>query len=114
MTQDVVARAVRVDLEYAGDLADTQALGERSHGPDPHLRWHVRAMQRGAMGLLEILVTRDTRQLPPGATPGMTIGPNMVQPHPTIIVARVVGTELVLRVDLAPASPRAGEQRSRG
>ena len=46
------------------------------------------------MRLQKVPLTRGTVELPPGATAGMTGGPQLVQPQPTAIVTIGVGTKM--------------------
>jgi hypothetical protein len=69
----------------------------------------VRAIQRRAMGLLEIPVARHTLELPPRFTTGMAIGTDVAPSDPAIIGALAVGTELLLGVDCSPTSSRERE-----
>jgi hypothetical protein len=62
---------VRVDLEHPGDGADAQAFRQCAYGPHQSLGHHTLAMQRRAVGLLEIAPTARAMQLAPRSTAGM-------------------------------------------
>ena len=79
---------VWVYLEYASDRSNTEAFSQGSHDVYDELGWHVLAMQRGAVGLLEILAARETLELAPRPTPRMAVGANIAASHPTIVGTR--------------------------
>jgi hypothetical protein len=62
---------IGIDLKDAGYGTNAQALSQRAHRPHQKVDRHTLAMQRGAMGLLEIAITARAMQLPPGAPTGM-------------------------------------------
>ena len=100
---------VGIDLKHPGDGTDAQALRQRAHGPHQPLGCHALAMQRRAVGLLEIATTARAIQLAPGATAGMPVGRDIAQAEPTAIPTVGIGTEMLGGVDLAPASSRRDE-----
>ena len=59
------------------------------------------------MMLREIPLARGAVQLPPGATMGMAIGPQIVQPQPAAIVTLGVGTKVHRRIHRPGAAVRA-------
>src|SRR5207245_7444034 len=88
---------VGVDLKHPGHGTDAQALRQRAHRPHQLVGRHTRAMQRGAVGLLEIAATAGAMQLAPRATAGMTVGINIAQPEPAAIATVGSGTEMARR-----------------
>ena len=71
-------------------------------------------MKHGAMSLLEIPMAGHTLKLPPRFAAGMAIGVDIAPAHPAVVGARVVGTELLLRVDRMLAASCDCEQRWQG
>ncbi len=68
-------------------------------------------MERCAVRLLEIAVTRHTLQLPPRFAAGMAVGAEVATTCPAVIRAILVGTELLLGVDGPLASSCERDQR---
>jgi hypothetical protein len=66
-------------------------------------------MKERAVGFVEVSVAGDTLKLPPRLATGMTIGPNVAAPEPTVIGAIRIGTEVSVCVDGASASSREGD-----
>src|SRR5436309_7954256 len=97
---------IRVHFEHPGDRADAQALRQRAHRPHQKVDRHTLAMQRGAMGLLEIAITARAMQLPPGATTGMPIGTDIAEPDPAPIGTVRMRAEMPRGVHVARPSPR--------
>ena len=107
---------VGIDLKYTGYSTDAQALRQRAHHPHQLLGRHALAMQRGAMGLLEVTFTADAIQLAPGTAVGMAIGAEIAPADPTPIGTVRVRAEVCRGVDLPTASSRedrAGWRRAR-
>src|SRR5262249_31437683 len=82
---------------------------QRAHRPHQLLGRHALAMQRGAMGLLEVAATAGAMQLPPGATVGVTVGAEIAEPHPALIRTGWIRAEMRRRVHLARAAPRGDD-----
>ena len=97
---------VRVDLEHPGDGANAQALRQRAHCPHQLFGCHALAMQRGAMGLLEVTFTADAIQLAPGTAIGMAIGAEIAPSDPAPIGTVRVRAEVRRGIDLPAASSR--------
>ena len=51
-------------------------------------------MQRRALGLKKVATTAATMKLPPGATTGMAIRPQIVEPQPAAIVTVPMGAKV--------------------
>ncbi len=66
------------------------------------------------MGRQKILLAAKTLELAPAAAAGITIGPQIAQPRPTIIGTARRGTELLRGVHLARPSLCGGEQQWQG
>ena len=96
----------RVHLKHPSHRADAQPFGQGAHGPYQHVERDTLAMQRRAVGLLEIATTAGAMQLAPGATVGVTIGTDIAEPDPAPIVAGGMGAEVPRRVHLARAAAR--------
>ena len=92
---------VGIDLKHAGHGPDAQA-----HRPHQLLGRHALAMQRGAMGLVEIAATAGAMQLAPGATVGVTVGTDIAEPHPALIRTVRIRAEMLRGIHLARPSPR--------
>src|SRR6266849_4638603 len=96
--------AIGVDLEDTSSGADAQPLGQaRQHAHD-EFHGCLFAMENRAVGFQEVALTGNTVELAPRATAGMAIGPQVVQPQPTAIVAAQMGTKVLRGVNLARAS----------
>jgi hypothetical protein len=104
---------VGIDLEHPGDSADAQAFRQRAHRPYQQVGCDAFAMERRAVGLLEIALARRAVELPPGATTRMAVGTEIAQSPPALIGTGGIGAELLRGVHLARASP-AGDDRQRG
>src|SRR5262247_68218 len=63
-------------------------------------------MKNRAMMFGKVAIARGTVQLPPGATMGMAIGPQIVQPQPAAIVTMAVGTKMHRRLHRPGAAVR--------
>src|SRR5262245_26000828 len=63
-------------------------------------------MKNRAMMFGKVAIARGTVQLPPGATMGMAIGPQIVQPQPAAIVTMAVGTKMHRRIHRPGAAVR--------
>src|SRR5262249_61117490 len=66
------------------------------------------AVEDGAMMLRERPVTAEAVQLPPRATTGMAIGPQVVQSQPTAIVTLGMGTKVFRGLHGIGAAVRCG------
>src|SRR5688572_19942410 len=66
-------------------------------------------MENRAVGFIEIPVTGDTLQLPPGLAAGMAIRADVAPSEPAVIGAIRIGTEVSVSIDGAPAASRKGE-----
>src|SRR2546426_530709 len=80
-----------------------------AHCPHQLLGRHALAMQRRAVGLLEIAPAARAIQLAPRATAGMPIGTDIAQPHPALIRTVRMRAEVPRGVHLARPSPRGHE-----
>src|SRR5215510_15816029 len=100
---------VGIDLEYPGHGTDAQPLRQRAHRPYQLLGRHALAMQRGAMGLLEVTFTAGAIQLAPGTAIGMAIGAEIAPSDPAAIGTVGVRAEVRRGVDLAATPPRGHE-----
>src|SRR5437867_963060 len=96
----------RAHLKHPSHRADAQPFGQGAHGPHQHVERDTLAMQRRAVGFLEIATTAGAMQLAPGATVGVTIGTDIAEPDPAPIVAGGMGAEVPRRVHLARAAAR--------
>src|SRR5262249_60988699 len=67
------------------------------------------AVQRGAMGRLEVAATAGAMQLAPGAAVGVTVGTDIAEPHPAPIGTGGLRAELQRRVHLARAATRGDD-----
>src|SRR5882672_11554382 len=76
---------VGIDLEHPGDGADAQTFRQRAHRPHQLLGRDAFAMERRAVGLLEIALASRAVELPPGATTRMAVGTEIAQPYPAPI-----------------------------
>src|SRR5207249_1181936 len=76
------------------------------HRPHQPLGHHTLAMQRRAVGLLEIAPTARAMPLAPRATVGMAIGTDIAQPHPAPIGTGGMRAEVPRGVHLARAATR--------
>src|SRR5437870_11069823 len=76
---------IGIDLKLAGHGPDAQPFGQGAHGPHQQVRRDALAMQRRAVGLLEIAATAGAIQLAPGAAVGMTVGRDIAQAEPATI-----------------------------
>src|SRR5262249_17213392 len=97
---------VRIDFEHPGDGADAQAFRQCAHRPHQLLGRDAFAMERRAVGLLEIALTSRAVELPPGATTRMAVGTEIAQPHPAPIGTVGLRAEMRRRVHLARAATR--------
>src|SRR5947209_11464732 len=97
---------IRVHLEYPGDGTNAQPFRQRTHRPHQPLGHHTLAMQRRAVGLLEIAPTARAMPLAPRATVGMAIGTDIAQPHPAPIGTGGMRAEVPRGVHLARAATR--------
>jgi len=81
-------------LKDPGRGADTQAL--RQAHQDPHDQFHRRllAMKNRAVRFQKVPVAAEAVELPPRATTGMPIRPQIVEPQPAAIVTSGVGTKV--------------------
>src|SRR5256712_9138514 len=104
---------VGIALEHPGDGADAQAFRQRAHRPHQLLGRDAFAMERRAVGLLEIALASRAVELQPGATTWMAVGTEIAQPRPAPIGTGGVRAELLRGVHLARASP-AGDDRQWG
>src|SRR5713101_10115930 len=104
---------IGIDLEDTGDGADTQAFRQRAHRPHQLFGRDAFAMERRAVGLLEIALASRAVELPPGATTRMPVGTDIAEPYPAPIVTGGVRAEMLRGVHLARASP-AGDDRQWG
>ena len=104
---------IGIALEAPGAGADAQAFRQRVHRPPQLLGRAALAMERRAVGLLEIALARRAGALPPGATTRMAVGTEMAQPHPPPIGTGGGRAELLRGVHRARASP-AGDERQWG
>src|SRR5262249_32012387 len=95
---------IGVDLKHPGHRTNAQPFTQRAHRPHQLLGRHALAVQRGAMGLLEVAATAGAMQLAPGATVGVTVGTDIAQPHPAPIGTGGLRAELRRRVHLARAA----------
>ena len=68
-------------------------------------------MKDRAMGLIEVSVARDTLELSPGLSAGMTIGAQVAQSKPAVVRTIRDRTEVGLRINSAPASACEGDDR---
>jgi hypothetical protein len=68
-------------------------------------------MKNRAVGLVEIPVTGDTLQLPPGLAAGMTIGAEVAASEPAVVGTIRIGTEVSSGVDSTPTSSRESKYR---
>src|SRR5215831_13991419 len=105
-----VQHRVRVHLEYPGDRTNAQPFGQ---GPHHQLGGDARAMQGRAMGFEKIAPAGHALQLPPPSTTGMTVGADIAQSDPAVIITAWSGAELVLCVHRSWTSPD-GDHRWRG
>src|SRR2546428_457919 len=104
---------VGIDFEHPGDGADAQAFRQRAHRPHQLLGRDAFAMERRAVGLLEIALASRAVELPPRAAARMTIRTEIAPAHPASIVAVRMGAAMLRGVHLAWPSP-AGSDRRRG
>src|SRR5256886_7618369 len=100
---------VGIDFEHPGDGTNAQPFRQGARGPPQPLGHHTLAMQRRAVGLLEIAPTARAMQLAPRSTAGMPVGRDIAQAEPAAIRTVGIGTEMPGGVDLAPASSRRDE-----
>jgi hypothetical protein len=100
---------VGIDLKHPGHRTNAQPFCQRAHRPHQLFGCHGLAMQRGAVGLLEVAATAAAMQLAPRSTAGMTVGRDIAQAEPAAIRTVRTGTEMLGGVDLAPASSRRDE-----
>ena len=98
---------VGIDFEHPGDGTNAQPFRQRAHRPHQLLGRDAFAMERRAVGLLEIAPTACAMQLAPQSTAGMTVGRDLAQAKPAAIRPGGIGTEMPGGVDLAPASAAA-------
>src|SRR6266852_1648041 len=98
--------SIGIDLKHAGHGTDAHALRQRAHRPHQLLGRHALAMQRGAVGFLEIATTAGAMQLAPGTAAGMTVGAEIAEPHPALIRTVRIRAEMLRGIDLARPSPR--------
>ena len=76
---------IGVDLEDPSRSTDTQALSQAGHDPHDAFDLGVFAVEDGAVGLQKIALARGAVALTPGATPGMTVGPEIAKPQPASV-----------------------------
>jgi len=100
---------VGIDRKHAGHGTDAQTLRQRAHRPHQLLGRDALAMQRGAVGLLEIAPAAAAMQLAPWSTVGMPIGTDIAQPHPAPIGTGGLRAEMRRRVHLARAATRGDD-----
>src|SRR5882724_4577439 len=97
---------VGIDFEHAGDGTNAQPFRQGAHRPHQPLGHHTLAMQRRAVGLLEVAATAGAMQLAPGATVGVTVGAEIAEPHPALIRTGRIRAEMLRGLHLARPSPR--------
>jgi hypothetical protein len=87
--------SIRVHRKDAGDSADAESFGECPDGPHQLLGLDVRALQGGAVGLLEIAFAAQTIQLSPVVSTGMAVGAEIPEADPAVIRTDGMRTEVV-------------------
>src|SRR5438132_13063622 len=100
---------VGIDRKHPGYSTDAQALCQRAHRPHQLLGRHALAMQRGAMGLLEVTFTAGAIQLAPGTAARMAIGTQVAPADPAAIRTVRVRAEVCRGVHLARAAARGDD-----
>jgi hypothetical protein len=89
---------VRSHLKDPGGGANAKPLGQARQDADNQLHRDLFAMKKRAMMFRKIALARGALELSPGATTGMTVGPQVAQPAPATIVTTAVGTKVHGRV----------------
>ena len=104
---------VRSHLKDPGGGANAEPLGQAGQDTDHQLHRHLFTMKNRAMMFRKIALARGALELSPGATTGMTVGPQVAQPEPAAIVTTAVGTKVHGRIHRPGAAVR-GRHRLRG
>jgi hypothetical protein len=97
---------VGIDCEHAGDGTNAQPFRQGAHRPYQPLGHHTLAMQRRAVGFLEVAATAGAMQLAPGTAVGVTVGAAIAEPHPALIRTGRIRAEMLRGLHLARPSPR--------
>src|SRR5262249_6424783 len=109
-----VQHRVRSDLEDPCGAANAQARSEAADHVHDEVDRDALAVDTVAMRLQKVAIAAGAVPLPPGATTGMAMGPEVAQAEPAAIATVGSRTELLGGVDLTPASSCRGQQRWRG
>src|SRR5438132_164625 len=89
-----VQDGVRIDLKDPGGGPNAQPLGQARQDADEQLHRCLLAMKNCPMMLRKIPLAPEAVQLPPGATTGMAIRPQIVEPQPAAIVTVPMGAKV--------------------
>src|SRR5207247_11029459 len=88
--------------------ADPQALSEAGQEAQDEFDCGLSAGEDRAMPPHKIPLTRSTVEPPPGATTGMTMGPEIATPQPASVVTTGLRTNMPAGVDLTRTPVRRG------
>ena len=110
---DMECTTIGVDRKHPGHGTDAQARRQRAHRSPQLVERDAFAMQRRAVGLLEIALARRAGALPPGATTRMPVGTQVPQAQPTSIGTAGMRTEVLRGVDLTRAPMGRGHRIGR-
>jgi hypothetical protein len=102
---------MRIDLEHPGRAPDAQAFSETRDDAHDELHRGAFAMKDRAAGFVEVSVTGDTRQLPPGLTTGMPIGAHSAAAQPAMVGISRLWTAVRVGVDSPSAASGATDDR---
>jgi hypothetical protein len=86
---------VRVHLAHPSGTSDASAFGQARDDAHEELDGGALTIKECAGGLEKIVATGDAQQLPPTATIGIAIGPEMAPADPTPIGTIRIGAEMV-------------------
>src|SRR5262245_9466831 len=95
---------MRIDLEDAGDRADTDSLSQSGNGPYQLVRINRLGVKRRPHGFEELATATETHEFAPASSMGMTVGAELPAVDPAGIGARGLRAELTRRVDMAAAT----------
>src|SRR5262249_45820617 len=97
---------IGVNFKHPGHGTDAEPFRQCAHRPHQQIGWHTLAMQRRAMGLLEIATTARAIHLAPRSTAGMAIGTDIAPSPPALIRTVRMRAEMLRGVYLARSSAR--------
>jgi hypothetical protein len=95
---------MRIDLEDAGDGAETETLGQSCNGPHQRVRINLLAVKQRAMGLEEVPLATETPQLTSVSAVWMAVGAAIAPADPAVVRAGGMGAEVACGIDIPAAA----------